>query len=173
MEVTITSLARPGPNILLPRPGYPYHEARAACSNLEVRHFDLLPGKGWEVDLDAVEALADKNTVAMVIINPGSCGNVFSLEHLEKIAKTARKLGILVIADEVYVHISFGNTPFVPMGLFGSIVPLLTLGSISKRWNVAGWRVGWIVTTDPDGILEKTGVCPITVTLFIWLNISS
>ena len=44
------------------------------------------PSKGWEVDLDVVEALADQNTVALVIINPGNpCGNVYSYHHLEKV----------------------------------------------------------------------------------------
>ena len=51
-----------------------------------MRHYDLLPEKGWEVDLDVVEALADQNTVALVIINPGNpCGNVYSYHHLEKV----------------------------------------------------------------------------------------
>ncbi|KAF6158246.1 hypothetical protein GIB67_028670 [Kingdonia uniflora] len=137
IEVILSVLARPGANLLLPRPGYPYYEARAAFINLEVRHFDLLPSKGWEVDLDAVEALADDNTAAMVIINPGNpCGNVFTYEHLKKVAETARRLGIIVIADVVYDHLTFGRNPFVPMGVFGSIVPVLTLGSISKRWIV-------------------------------------
>ncbi|GMP42540.1 hypothetical protein CsSME_00034855 [Camellia sinensis var. sinensis] len=81
-------------NNLLPRPGFPLYEARAAFSHLEVRHYDLLPKKGWEVDLDAVEALANENTVAMAIINPGNpCGNVFTYQHLKKVAETARKLG--------------------------------------------------------------------------------
>ena len=89
IEVILTVLARPGANILLPRPGFSYYEARAACSRLEVRHFDLLPEKGWEVNLEAVEALADQNTVAMVIINPGNpCGNVYSHQHLEKVSLT-------------------------------------------------------------------------------------
>ncbi|XP_010250300.1 PREDICTED: probable aminotransferase TAT2 isoform X2 [Nelumbo nucifera] len=157
IEVVLTVLARPGANILLPRPGYPYYEARAAFSHIEVRHFDLLPENGWEVDLDAVEALADENTVAMVIINPGNpCGNVYSYQHLEKVAETAKKLGILVIADEVYDHLTFGCNPFVPMGVFGETVPVLTLGSISKRWIVPGWRLGWLVTSDPNGILKET-----------------
>ncbi|KAK3184083.1 hypothetical protein Dsin_031369 [Dipteronia sinensis] len=159
IEVIVTVLTSPGASILLPRPGYPTYEAYARCNQLEVRYFDLLPEKGWEVDLDAVEALADENTVAMVIINPGNpCGNVYSHQHLHKIAETAKKLGIMVISDEVYQHLTFGSTPFVPMGVFGSIVPVVTLGSISKRWMVPGWRLGWLVTSDPNGILQKSGV---------------
>ncbi|KAK4398059.1 Nicotianamine aminotransferase 1 [Sesamum angolense] len=122
IEVILTILARPGANILLPRPGYPLYEARAAFSNLEVRHFDLLPERGWEVDLDAVEALADENTIAMVVINPGNpCGNVFTFEHMQKIVETAKRIGILLIADEVYNHLVFGCNKFVPMGSFGSV----------------------------------------------------
>lgn len=171
IEVILTVLARPGANILLPRPGFPYYEARAAHCHLEVRHFDLLPEKGWEVDLDAVEALADENTVALVIINPGNpCGNVYTYQHLQKIAETAKRLGIMVIADEVYDHLAFGSTPFVPMGVFGSIVPVLTLGSISKRWIVPGWRLGWLVTTDPNGILQDSGIVD---SIKSFLNISS
>lgn len=86
IEVLLRVLARPSANLLLPRPGYPLYEAVAEFSNLEVRHFDLVPERGWEVDLDAVEALADDNTIAMVVINPGNpCGNVFTFEHMQKV----------------------------------------------------------------------------------------
>ncbi|XVF66788.1 hypothetical protein PTKIN_Ptkin10aG0066200 [Pterospermum kingtungense] len=171
IEIVSAVLSRPGANILLPRPGFPYYEACAAYNSLEVRHFDLLPEKGWEVDLDAIENLADENTVAIVIINPGNpCGNVFSYDHLKKVAETAQKLGIMVIADEAYDNLAFGSTKYVPMRVFASIVPILTLGSISKRWIVPGWRLGWIVTSDPNGILQKSGVID---SIIGFLNISA
>lgn len=75
-----------------------------------------------------------------------------------QIAETAQKLRILVIADEVYGHLAFGDTPFVPMGRYASITPVLTLGSLSKRWIVPGWRLGWFVTTDPSGMFRKPKV---------------
>ncbi|VAH01673.1 unnamed protein product [Triticum turgidum subsp. durum] len=159
IEIVCSVLAgRPGAhNILLPRPGYLFYEARAAFNGMEARYFDLLPDSDWEADLDAVEALADGNTVAMVLVNPGNpCGNVYSYDHLAKVAETARKLGIFVIADEVYAHLTFGKKRFVPMGVFGSVAPVLTLGSISKRWVVPGWRLGWIVTNDPNGVFCRT-----------------
>ncbi|XP_039014666.1 tyrosine aminotransferase-like [Hibiscus syriacus] len=159
IEVALAAITQSGANILLPRPAFTFYESRAAYENLKVRQLDLLPDKDWEVDIDAVEALADENTVVMVTINPGNpCGSVYSYDHLKLVAETARKLGILVIADEVYCHITFGSNPFVPMGVFGSIVPVLFLGSISKRWFIPGWRLGWLATTDPNGILQKSGI---------------
>lgn len=86
IEIVMSVLAHPKANILLPRPGFPLYEARAAFCGIQVRHFDLLPQRNWEIDLDAVEHLADDNTVAMVIVNPGNpCGNVFTYQHLAKV----------------------------------------------------------------------------------------
>lgn len=159
IETVMSVFGQPGVNILLPRPGYPKHEAHAVFHGMEVRHYDLVPERGWEVDLEAVEALADENTVAVVITNPNNpCGSVYKHEHLAKIADIASKLGILVISDEVYGHLVYGSTSFVPMGIFGETVPVITLGAISKRWAVPGWRLGWIATCDPKGILRKTKV---------------
>ncbi|EPS59683.1 aminotransferase family protein, partial [Genlisea aurea] len=124
IELTVSILARRDANILLPRPGFPIYGLCASFRGLEARYFDLDPERGWEVDLDCVERLADGNTVAMVVINPGNpCGNVYGYDHLKQIAETARKLGITVISDEVYGHLTFGTTPFVSMGTFGDVAP--------------------------------------------------
>ncbi|AQK70755.1 Nicotianamine aminotransferase 1-like [Zea mays] len=171
IEVVVSVLAQPGTNILLPRPGYPNYEARAGLHNLEVRRFNLIPERGWEIDIDGLESIADKNTTAMVIINPNNpCGSVYTREHLAKVAEVARKLGILVIADEVYGNLVFGDTPFVPMGVFGHIAPVLTIGSLSKRWIVPGWRLGWVAVCDPNKVLQETKIIA-SITNF--LNVST
>ncbi|KAL2589877.1 hypothetical protein AAZV13_13G257400 [Glycine max] len=151
IDIILPVLARPGANILLPRPGYPQYDSRASCC--------------WEVDLDSLEVLADENSVATVLINSSNpCGSVFTYQHLERehthslVAEISRKLGIFVISDEIYAPVTYGNNPFVPMGVFSSIVPVITIGSLSKRWLVPGWRTGWIATCDPHGIFQKTGV---------------
>jgi tyrosine aminotransferase len=58
----------------------------------------------------------------------------------------------------VYGHCVFGSKPFVPMGVFGATAPVVTMGGISKRWMVPGWRLGWIAATDPKGILRNKKV---------------
>lgn len=46
----------------------------------------------------------------------------------------------------------------MPMGVFGETAPVVTLGGISKRWMVPGWRLGWIAASDPKGVLRDKKV---------------
>ncbi|XP_019086038.1 PREDICTED: S-alkyl-thiohydroximate lyase SUR1-like [Camelina sativa] len=159
IETLFHALAGPKANILIPTLIYPLYNSYAIHSLVEIRKYDLLPDLDWEIDLQGVEALADENTIAMVIINPHNpCGNVYTYEHLKKVAEVARKLGIMVISDEVYNRTIYGENKFVPMGIFSSIAPVITLGSISKGWLVPGWRIGWIAMNDHDNVFKTTRV---------------
>nr|GEX07728.1 probable aminotransferase TAT2 [Tanacetum cinerariifolium] len=79
IEISISILATPNANILVSRQGFLIYELCVVFRNVEIRHFDLLPENGWEVDIVAVDALDDQNTVSTAIINLGNpCGNIYS-----------------------------------------------------------------------------------------------
>uniref|UniRef100_M4DWB9 Aminotransferase class I/classII large domain-containing protein n=1 Tax=Brassica campestris TaxID=3711 RepID=M4DWB9_BRACM len=159
IELAVDTLAKPNANILLPKPGYPSNLIRSIFKHLEVRNYEFLREKNYEIDLDSVRAAADENTFAIFIINPHNPnGNTYSEAHLKQLAVLARELGIMVVSDEVFRWSVFGSNPFVPMGKFSSIVPVVTLGSISKGWSVPGWRTGWIALHDLDGVFKSKNV---------------
>ena len=86
IEFSIAALRRRGSNILLPRPGFPLYATFCSYLGVNVRYYDLLPEQGWEIDLEMVERIADKNTIAILICNPSNpCGVAYSHDHLSKV----------------------------------------------------------------------------------------
>merc|ERR1712232_210450 len=85
------------------------------------------------------------------------CGAVYSREHLTDVLALAEQEHLLVIADEVYHGMSFGDR-FVPCAAVNPRVPVLSVCALSKRWLAPGWRVGWISIYDAEGVLASAGV---------------
>jgi tyrosine aminotransferase len=154
----IATLAAPNSNMLLPRPGFPLYQVLCDYHGVEVRYYDLLPDKDWEIDITSVEKLIDANTSAFLVNNPSNpCGAVFSRSHLEDVFRLAETRRIPIIADEVYCDINFG-VPYIACAAVNPRVPVLSVCALSKRWLAPGWRVGWITVHDSDGALAAGGV---------------
>ncbi|KAH0871048.1 hypothetical protein HID58_078070 [Brassica napus] len=170
IELAVDILANPKANVLLPSPGYPWDFVNCILKKLEVRRYEFLPEKNYEINFESVRKQVDKNTFAIFITNPHNPnGNIYSEAHLEQIALLARELGIMVVSDEVFRWTVFGSNPFVPMAKFSSIVPVMALGSISKGWTVPGWRTGWVALHDLDGVFKCTKVLD-TAKQFLEIN---
>lgn len=110
LDMCLTALGSSGDNILCPRPGFSIYSTLSEGMGIDIKHYDLIAEKNWEIDLQHLESLIDDRTAAIVITNPSNpCSSVFSKEHLIKILQIAERHRLPIIADEVSECISFLN----------------------------------------------------------------
>eukprot|EP00177_Eucheuma_denticulatum_P007079 GFKZ01012876.1.p1 GENE.GFKZ01012876.1~~GFKZ01012876.1.p1 ORF type:complete len:891 (-),score=105.03 GFKZ01012876.1:113-2785(-) len=159
LEIAIGAIANEGDNVLLPQPGFPLFRTISEGFGVECRFYRVNPENNWEIELQDLMALADKRTAAIVVNNPSNpCGSVYSKSHIEDLLAMASLLKLPIIADEVYADMVFSSEKFTAVGSVESDVPVLSVGGISKQFVVPGWRVGWLVLHDRNGVLESGGV---------------
>lgn len=155
LYMSIGALCDEGSNILLPSPGFPLYVTIACNRNVETRFYNLLPNKGWEVDLAQLETLIDEKTSCLLLNNPSNpCGSSYSKEHLIAILKVAERHHLPVISDEIYADMVFRGESFYPVATLTTTVPVLSVGGLAKRFLVPGWRVGWICVHDRNDIFK-------------------
>ncbi|KAG9475031.1 tyrosine aminotransferase [Eleutherodactylus coqui] len=156
IELALAVLANPGQNILVPRPGFSLYKTLALSLGVEVKLYNLLPEKSWEIDLKHMESLVDDKTACIIINNPSNpCGSVFSKKHLQKILAVASRQCVPILADEIYGDMVFEYGAFQALAPLSTNVPVLSCGGLAKRWLVPGWRMGWILIHDRKDIFGK------------------
>jgi len=145
-----------GDNILTPDPGFPFYDKICDAFGIQVKKYNLIPEKNFEIDLEQLETLVDKNTKFIFVVNPSNpCGSVFSLEHQQKVLDFVRKKGIFLVSDEVYWENSFKSHPFHSFSRVYDDVPVVVCSGMEKLYLVPGWGVSWMIFSDKHKRLDK------------------
>lgn len=156
IELCIGTLANPGDTILIPKPGFVIYKTIGMSNGCRLKSYNLLPEKGWDVDLEHLESLIDESVKCIIVTNPSNpCGSVYTKEHLTAICKIAERHRLPIIADEIYAYSVFSGETFHPLASCTKVVPILSCCALSKRFLVPGWRCGWIQIHDQNDAFKE------------------
>jgi N-succinyldiaminopimelate aminotransferase len=127
----------------------PYYDSYAACIALgggRRRAVTLYrDGQRWVFDPDVLsKAITDRTKVILLNTPHNPTGKVFDDTELELIATAANKHDLIVIADEVYEHLTFDRAHVPIATLPGMRGRTITIGSAGKTFSVTGWKIGWV-----------------------------
>ena len=155
LEMCFLSLANPGDNILIPRPGFMYGLWFVGAGIIP-QYYNLDPEKDWNVDLKHMESLINERTKAIVVNSPGNpCGQVFSKEHILEIIDIAEKHKLPIISDEVYEFFTFPGVDFHSFATLSKNVPVIVCSGVTKRFIMPGMRLGWLIINDRGDKLKE------------------
>lgn len=141
----------PGDAVITTTPGYPvlprvaeWLGARLIQVPLESRH-NFLP------DPESVEALVKKERPKLVLLNyPNNpTGGVATKEFFEKIVGLAHQYSFLLVQDAAYADYVFAGDFISPLHIPGGKDVTLELYSLSKSYNMQGWRLGFVAGGAP------------------------
>ncbi len=133
-----------GDGVLIPNPGYPTYASVTELVGARAVPYTLSADTDWLPDLAAIEA-QDLSGVKLMWINYPHMptGAKADKKTLEEMIAFAKAHDILLVNDNPYAHI-LNKTPLSLLQFFGAKDVALELQSLSKAYNMAGWRVGMV-----------------------------
>ncbi|MDO7135469.1 pyridoxal phosphate-dependent aminotransferase [Algibacter lectus] len=144
MHISMAYLNK-GDAVLIPNPGYPTYQSVTKLLEAEPIFYELDATNNWQPDLEALEQ-QDLSKVKLMWVNYPHMptGTQPSEKLFEDLVTFAKKHNILIVNDNPYSFI-LNENPTSILNVEGAKDVCLELNSLSKTFNMAGWRVGMVV----------------------------
>ena len=145
-----------GDEVLIPNPGYPTYASVTELVQAKAIYYDLTEDTNWYPDFEKLEALDLSKVKLMWVSYPHMpTGANGTLELYQKLIDFGKKHHILIVNDNPYSFI-LNQNPLSILQIDGAKEIALELNSLSKTYNMAGWRVGMVSgnTTFMDAIIK-------------------
>lgn len=134
-----------GDSVLIPNPGYPTYQSVCNLVGAKTVLYDLDDTNNWYPDFDALEKQDLSKVKLMWVCYPHMpTGAQASLQLFEKLIAFGKKHQILIVNDNPYSAI-LNDNPLSILQIEGAKDIAIELNSLSKTYNMAGWRVGMVI----------------------------
>lgn len=148
------SFLDPGDEVIIPEPMYVYYRDWAEFAGANTLPLPMDGEKNYQPDPDELEKLISDRTKMLVLNYPHNpTGVTLDSDILGKIADLARGEDFLVLSDEIYEEITYGQASHTsPASLPGMEDRTLTVNGFSKAYSMTGWRLGYVAA--PSHLVE-------------------
>jgi aspartate/methionine/tyrosine aminotransferase len=167
LHLATMALVDAGDEVLLSDPSYPCNRHFVTAAGGRAVLLPTTPTQRFQLEADQMAAAWGLSTRGVLLASPSNpTGTSIANDELRKIVQTVRERGGFVIADEIYLGLSYdpayGHTALA----LGDDV--IAVNSFSKYFGMTGWRLGWLVLPPSlVGAVEKLAqnlyICPSTI----------
>jgi len=137
----------PGRVAIVPEPGYNSYIGGSLLAGGEVYKYALRPRTNFLVELDDIPKDVLRRAKVLYLNYPNNpTAAIAPRDYLERVVKRCRELDILLVYDNAYSELAFDG--YVPPSIFeieGAREVAIEFHSLSKTYNMTGWRCGWSV----------------------------
>ncbi|ADV49476.1 LL-diaminopimelate aminotransferase [Cellulophaga algicola DSM 14237] len=147
MHISMAFL-NPGDEALIPNPGYPTYTSVTKLVGAAPKYYDLTAASKWFPDLEVLEEQDVSKVKVMWVSYPHMpTGASATKDQFKALIAFAKRNDILLINDNPYSFV-LNATPESILSIDGAKDVALELNSLSKTFNMAGWRVGMVLGSE-------------------------
>lgn len=145
--LALLTLLNPGDIVLLPSPYFIGHAMAVQTVGAVPLEVPLSEDRGFQLCLDDIAPFLRMGPRLLVIVSPNNpTGAVYDPDELYKVIDSAIEHNCVVLTDETYQHfVCDGKQHFSARSVEEFRAHVLTIGSFSKIFNLAGWRLGYLI----------------------------
>jgi aspartate aminotransferase len=138
------ALLEPGDEVIYPNPGFPIYESMIRFLGAKPVPMPLEESRGFSFDLNLFRDRLNERTKMVVLNSPQNpTGGVIPAQDLAAIAEMLRGRDVIVLSDEIYSEIVYGEPPVSIASFPGMLEKTIILDGFSKTYAMTGWRLGY------------------------------
>jgi aspartate aminotransferase len=148
----------PGDEVILPTPYWVTYPETIKLAGAAARIIVTDKSTGYRITPEQLKAAITDKTAMLLINSPNNPGGfTYTPDELKAIAKVLEGTDIMVISDEIYEKLIYGDTKFVSFASLSedAFDRTLTLNGFSKSYSMTGWRLGY--TAGPLEVIKAMG----------------
>ena len=162
LQIVLPCVLDEGDEILIPEPFYPNYDTFVRVTGAAIRPIPTSAEEGYRyADRARIEPLINEHTRAILVTNPGNpTGVVLTPEERRLMVDIAKEHDLLLISDEVYREIVYGDeAPSSMLEFTDAAENVAVVDSISKRFSACGARVGILVSRNRELMAQALKIC--------------
>jgi aspartate/methionine/tyrosine aminotransferase len=138
------ALLEPGDEVVYPNPGFPIYESMIRFLGATPVPIPLVEERGFSFDLDLLRDKLTSRTKLLILNSPQNpTGGVIPAADIARIAEMVRDRDLMVLSDEIYSQIVYGQPPVSIAAMPGMLEKTIILDGFSKTYAMTGWRMGF------------------------------
>lgn len=145
IDIALRALVGPGDEVIIPEPSFVAYKGCTAFTGAKAKIINLRAEDEFKLTPKLLEAALTSRTKVVIIPFPNNpTGAIMTREELSKIVDILKGRDIIILSDEIYSELTYGNK-HVSIASFPEVRDkTLVINGFSKAYAMTGWRLGYV-----------------------------
>ncbi|NLL38854.1 MAG: aminotransferase class I/II-fold pyridoxal phosphate-dependent enzyme [Clostridiales bacterium] len=150
IDLSLRVLIEPGDEVIIPTPSFVCYSPLTTIAGGVPVFVETKAENQFKLTAEELKGAITPKTKAVILPYPcNPTGGIMEKEDLVGIARVLEGTDIIIISDEIYAELTYGQRHFSPANLEELYPRTIVINGFSKAYAMTGWRLGYVMGTEP------------------------